>query len=277
MQHCRTSHSSVVLCRLAVIPRRSARLASPPKIIAPAITPFLAPHADAYPGRMADDGQEPEGAPEEQAEEVGGDLLGRSAGSAVRQAAANDAVAELHTDQARIVKETIEELRRRPADVAASPWLKDVAKRIRASAGASGKSAALGQFRGHLIERLDVRAYNAANKRVGKKLVLRSKPLNEGYDVSRFINNRFAGAVQHKMGLTGATAAADKLEKLKPGSASKATLRVPADRLAKTAVQARGRVRVQASAVTTSDIVTTSDGGLRQLAKHGKSSASLAA
>ncbi len=54
-------------------------------------------------------------------------------------------------------------------------------------------------------------AYNAAKQRDGKELVLRSKPLNEGYDASRFINNRFAGAIQHKMSPNGVRAAADKL------------------------------------------------------------------
>lgn len=175
---------------------------------------------------------------------------------------------------ARDVLDTITRLRRVPAGTDYNRWLREVATRTRASVGPDGKSGALGQLKGHLFELLDVRAYNQRGASRGAQLRLRSNPHHPGYDATRFIGGRFAGGVQHKLGAGGIRKAAAKLEAVKPRSAARASVRVPADRAAEAVRNAAGVIRVEASEVTTAVVAQRAETGLGELARYGGRAAS---
>src|SRR5207302_698556 len=79
----------------------------------------------------------------------------------------------------------------------------------------------------------------------GKQAVPRKGSTNKAYDASRVVNKNFAGAVQQKSSAAGTEKAIAQMEKVKPGSARRGTLRVPRDQVGKTKAQARGRIRVK--------------------------------
>ena len=161
-----------------------------------------------------------------------------------------------------------------PAGGADSEWLKLTATETLQKRGPNGGSGALGQFRGHLFEHLDVRDYNLRNVRARRVLTLRTKAHAPGYDASRFIGGRFAGGVQHKLSDSGVIRAAEKLNARKAGSATRATLRVPKDQAACATQRVAARMRVEASGISTSTIKRNGDAGLRRLASRGSAATS---
>lgn len=94
---------------------------------------------------------------------------------------------------------------------------------------------------------------------------MRKNPHNPDYDATRIINGRRAGGIQHKLGPNGIRKAINKIEARKPGSASKATFRVPADRFEESVRAAGGRTRVKASDLTTAAVGREADVGLREV------------
>ncbi len=179
-----------------------------------------------------------------------------------------------HLERSREVAATLRRLRRAVPGMSDDAWLRDAAGKTRSSTGPGGKSGALGQFRGHLFERLDVDTYNLRRAGTGRSLRLRSHAHAPGYDADRFINGQYAGGVQHKLGPRNVVAAATKAERLKTGSATRATVRVPKDRAAEATRNAAGRIRVQASDITTSAVERRGDAGLKQLASRGQAAVS---
>ncbi|MDG4668630.1 hypothetical protein [Mycobacterium sp. 236(2023)] len=172
--------------------------------------------------------------------------------------------------QARDARVVLERIRRIPVAGADSQWLKRIARQTLDQAGPDGKSGALGQFRGHFFEQIDVRAYNLKNLPMRRVLQLRGKAHAPGYDASRFINRRFAGGIQHKLSASGVVKAADKLNARKAGSATRATLRLPKDQARRATTRVAGRMRVEASEISTAAIKRRGNAGLRQLSRSGK-------
>ena len=177
-------------------------------------------------------------------------------------------------DRAREANLILLRIRRVPADGASSEWVKRVAGETLRKRGPDGTSGALGQFRGHLFEQLDLQTYNLRNARFGRKLVLRTNAHAPGYDASRFVYGRFAGGVQHKFSPSGVIKAADKLNARKAGSATRATLRLPKDQVARAKVRVAGRIRVEPSDISTRMLKRRGDAGLRRLASQGTSAVS---
>lgn len=165
-------------------------------------------------------------------------------------------------------------LRKLPAGGVNSEWLKQIAAETLEKRGPNGLSGSLGQFRGHLFEVLDVRAYNLHNAAKGRRLILRAAAHAPGYDADRFIAGRFAGGVQHKLSPSGVIKAANKLDARKAGSAAKATLRLPKDQKAAAVRKVAGRMRVEASSITTGVVKRQGNAGLRQLSSRGSSAVS---
>ena len=172
------------------------------------------------------------------------------------------------------VAATLRRLRRAVPGMSDDAFLRGAAGKTRSSTGPGGKSGALGQFRGHLFERLDVEIYNLRRAGTGRSLRLRSHAYAPGYDADRFIKGRYAGSVQHKLGPRNVVAAATKAERLKNGSATRATVRVPKDRAAEAIRNAAGKIRVQASDITSFAVERRGDAGLKQLASLGEAAVS---
>lgn len=152
----------------------------------------------------------------------------------------------------------------------AGDWLKNVAGETLGNTGPNGLSGTLGQFRGHLFEQLDTAQFNLRHAGTGTYLRLRGGAQAPGYDADRFVRDRFAGGVQHKLGPNGIHRAVGKLDTMKAGSAARATVRVPRDRLQEATLTAAGRVRVQGSRVTTQQVKRHGDAGLKLLAGRGE-------
>jgi hypothetical protein len=141
-------------------------------------------------------------------------------------------------------------------------------------AAAEGRHArARDLLKGYFIEALDVKTYNAKGKLAGKKLILRARCNNQGYDATRLIKVdgkwEFAGAIQQKFNATGTRDAISGMEKIKAGSATKGTLRVPRDQVAAAERMARRRVRVKGMDFTSQQAGKQLDKGLGDLAKSG--------
>ena len=152
--------------------------------------------------------------------------------------------------------------------------MKGVASDTLNKRGPDGASGALGQFRGHLFERLDAKVYNLRNARLRRQLVLRQNPHAPGYDATRFIDGQFAGGVQYKLSAGGLNKAVEKINARKPGSATRATLRVPKDQAHIATRQAAGRIRVNSSDVSRRVVNRRSNAGLRQLSRKGSAAVS---
>lgn len=165
-------------------------------------------------------------------------------------------------------------LRRLPVSGVSSDWLKQIARETLEKRGPNGLSGSLGQFRGHLFEVLDVRSYNLRNAALNRRLDLRSAAHAPGYDASRFVGSRFAGGVQHKLSSAGVIKAANKLDARKAGSAARATLRVPRNQGAATVRKVAGRMRVEASAVSSGMVKRQGNAGLKQLSSRGSAAVS---
>lgn len=197
------------------------------------------------------------------------------AASAARTAASAGAATRARwlLDRAHDAKVILKRIRKVPVD-GTDEWLKRAATETLQKRGPNGASGALGQFRGHLFEHLDARDYKLRNARAGRVLTLRTKAHAPGYDASRFIHGRFAGAVQHKLSASGVLRAAEKLNARKPGSATRATLRVPKDQAAAATRKVAGRMQVEASNISTSTIKRQGDAGLRRLASRGSAATS---
>lgn len=192
--------------------------------------------------------------------------------------AATSAIAATRTRwllrNARDTKFVLERIRRAPAAGVSTKWLKQVARETLTKTGPNGKSGALGQFRGHLFEHLDVQAYTLRNLPMRRVLKLRRTAHAPGYDASRFINGRFAGGVQHKLSAAGVVKAADKLNARKAGSAARATLRLPKDQAARATTRVAGRMRVEASEISSAALKRRGNAGLRQLSSRGSAAVS---
>jgi hypothetical protein len=105
------------------------------------------------------------------------------------------------------------------------------------------------QVQGHLFEKMDADAISRTSK--GRVVIkLSSGGNNPGYDGVRLSNGKFTGGVQHKLSGQGAARAAKKIETAKPGSAARATVRVPVDQVGAARQSAAGRIRVKASSVS---------------------------
>lgn len=176
---------------------------------------------------------------------------------------------------ARLVADTIERTHPAQAATAASrpEFVKDRAgaiKKAAQEAARQGKRAGgREQVKGHFIEALDVQTYGAKGRAVGKKLVPRKGSTNKAYDASRVVKKKFAGAVQQKSSAAGTEKAIAQMEKVKPGSARRGTLRVPRDQVGKARVRARGRIRVKGMEFTSEQAGSKLDQGLGDLAKKG--------
>jgi hypothetical protein len=132
------------------------------------------------------------------------------------------------------------------------------------------------QIKGHFIEALDIKTYNAKNRLTGKQLVPRKGSTNKAYDASRIAKKKFAGAVQQKSSAAGTEKAIAQMEKVKPGSASRGTLRVPRDQVAKTQKKAVKRIRVKGMEFTSEQAGSKLDQGLGDVAKKGSRAGSTA-
>jgi hypothetical protein len=183
---------------------------------------------------------------------------------------------------ARMVADTIE--RTHPAQVAKaasrSGFVKDRAGAIKKAAEKAAQEGTRAggreQIKGHFIEALDVKTYNDKGRWVGKKLVPRKGPKNKAYDASRVVNKKFAGAVQQKSSAAGTEKAIAQMEKVKRGSATRRTLRVPSDHVANTQARAAGRIRVKGMEFTTEQAGSRLDKGLGDVAKRGSRAGSTA-
>lgn len=189
--------------------------------------------------------------------------------------AARTAAKVKRASNARMVGKTMEHVRRsRPAGVARSEWLKQKALETGQSVGRTGKSGARGQLKGHFVEALDVKTYNRKNLLTGKKLVPRKKSANKAYDASRVIHKKFAGGVQQKSSASGIDKAIRQMEKVKPGSASRGTARVPKDQVVAARRRAAGRIKVRGMEFTSAQADVKLDKGLADLAKRGSAATS---
>jgi hypothetical protein len=205
----------------------------------------------------------------------------RAGGAMVKQAGAalgNRAVDR--ADNARMVAETIERTHTRQAAKAASrsQFVKERAGAIKSAAEKAategGRAGGREQIGGHFKEALDVKKYNATNRLTGRKLVPRKGSTNPGYDATRIIKKKFAGAVQQKSSAAGTEKAISQIEKVKPRSATRATLRVPRDHVAKTRAKAAGRIRVEGMEFTSQQAGSKLDQGLGDVARKGTSAGS---
>jgi len=176
---------------------------------------------------------------------------------------------------AQLVAETIERTHTAQAAKAASrsQFLKDRAGAIQKAAEEAveqGKHAGgREQLKGHFIEALDVKTYNAKGRLAGKKLVPRKASTNKAYDASRIVNEKFAGAIQQKSSAAGTEKAIAQMEKAKSGAARRGTLRVPRDQLGKTERQAARRIRVKGMEFTSEQAGSKLDQGLGDVARKG--------
>lgn len=181
-----------------------------------------------------------------------------------------------------MVADTIERTHSAQAAKAASrsTFVKERAGTIKKAAAAAieqGKrSGAREQLKGHFIEALDVKTYGARGRFAGKKLVPRKSATNKGYDASRVVKKKFAGAIQQKSSPAGTEKAIAQMEKIKPGSARRGTLRVPWDYVAKTRQRAAGRIRVKGMEFTSEQAGSKLDQGLGDVAKRGGKATSTA-
>jgi hypothetical protein len=200
----------------------------------------------------------------------------KQAGTATGHAAASRAA------NARMVGETVERTHTRQAAQAASrsSFLRDTAAKVQAAAEKAAQEGTRAggreQLKGHFIERLDVSTYNANNRLTGKVLDPRPNSTNPAYDASRYIKDKFTGGVQQKASAAGTEKAIAQIEKTKPGSASRATLRVPKDQAAKARARAGGRIRVSEMEFTSDQAVKKLDQGIGDLAKSGAKATSTA-
>jgi hypothetical protein len=150
----------------------------------------------------------------------------------------------------------------------AGGWLKTAADATLPNPG-QGVTGAFGQFIGHHFEWLDVSDYNL--RHAGRAVMrLREHAHAPGYDASRYIKGRFAGGIQHKFGGHAVSDAVRKINNITPGSAGRATLRVPKDRFEDVTRRAGGRIRVQASRLNQDQVTRRGKSGLKNLAKRGK-------
>jgi hypothetical protein len=149
--------------------------------------------------------------------------------------------------------------------------MKAIAGRAKGALNAPGSGGPGQHLKGHFIEALDRQAYNSKNALNGKVLVARARPNHATYDASRIVNGRFAGAVQQKS--SGAKPAVDKairqMNKTKPGSAARGSVRVPKDQVVRATKSAKGRVRVQPMDFTSEQATKKLDRGLGDVAKSG--------
>lgn len=214
-----------------------------------------------------------------------GDSEGRTPVRAVRLAAevqATRVAADFTQAQdARRVARTLAAISKAPpaGKAARSDWLAQQASKTLRSRGPLGKTGARGRLKGHLFEDLDVHTYNRAlrNRITGRKMVKRTNARNVAYDASKYKRVwtrrgpkwKFAGAVQHKTGPAGIESAIAKMNRLKPGSASKGTARLPKDKASAAARRAGRRTRVQGSKVTSTELETTLNRGLEGLRTKG--------
>jgi len=181
-----------------------------------------------------------------------------------------------------MVADTIERTHTRQAAEAASrsEFVMGRAGAIKTAAEEAAKqgkrAGGRGQLKGHFLEALDVKAYGAKGRAVGKQLVPRKGSTNKAYDASRVVNKKFAGAAQQKSSAAGTEKAIAQMERVKPGSARRGTLRVPRDQVAKTKAQARGRIHVKGMEFTSEQAGTKLDQGLGDVAKRGSKAGSAA-
>jgi len=196
--------------------------------------------------------------------------------------AATGHVAASRAANARMVAETIESTHTRQAAQAASrsTFLQETAAKVQAAAEKTAKEGTRAgcreHLKGHFIERLDVSTYNAKNRLTGKVLDSRPNPINAAYDASRYIKGQFAGGIQQKSSAVGTEKAIAQVEKVKAGSARRATLRVPKDQAAKARARAGQRIRVSEMEFTSAQAGKKLDQGIGDLAKGGAKATSTA-
>lgn len=154
----------------------------------------------------------------------------------------------------------------------------EIVSATRRAAETGTRSGAREAVKGHFIETMTARDYNAAGRFVGKRMVEMPSPTHRAYDAKHFVKEGgkwvFRGADQVKSSRAGTEKAISQIEKVKQGSAVKATLRVPQDEVAATTRKAAGRIRVKGNGVTKAQSAKRLDGGLGDLAKKGSSASS---
>jgi hypothetical protein len=135
--------------------------------------------------------------------------------------------------------------------------------------GTARAAALASRSRGHFNELLDIKTYNAKGRFIRHRLDQRPGATNPGYDASRFIRGKFAGGVQQKSSTASVEKAISQIEKHKPGTASRGTLRVPRDHLDEAKRRAVRRIRVEGMDFTSGQAGAKLDQGLSDLAKGG--------
>ncbi len=175
-----------------------------------------------------------------------------------------EAIAGSHAKQAASAACRAEFLKTRAGEIAAS---------TSEAAVAGVRSGAREQVKGHFIEAMTIDNYNAAGRLAGKRLVTPKSPRHRAYDAMRLITTngeeRFAGAVQIKTSASGVEKAISQVEKVKTGSASRATVIVSEDEVAKATAKAGGRIRVAGNGVSRDQASARLDKGVNDLATKG--------
>ena len=190
-------------------------------------------------------------------------------GAAKNAKLAAEAIGASHARQLAGATSQSEFMRRRAGEIA------DSATRALAS---GGRSAAREQVKGHFVEAMTIKQYNAAGTLVGKELVKPNSPTHAAYDAMRIMTEngkgKFAGAVQIKTSAEGIEKAISQIEKVKPGSASRATLITSDDQVAEATRKAAGRIRVRGNGVTREHATKRFDQGVNGLADRGMAATS---
>lgn len=209
-------------------------------------------------------------------------------GTAVGAAAGHRAVHR--ADDAKRVIKAIERTHTRQVGKAAAKAeaTKAAASKVRSAserALAEGRrSGGFEQLKGHFVEILDVDSYNAKNKLVGKRLEQLPKSTNEAYDALRFTKRTgshgrsvevFSGGVQQKASASHVEHTISAMERKKPGSARKGTLRVPRDQASAARRKAAGRVKeVKSMDFTRQEAADRLGDGVKDVARNGTKAAS---
>lgn len=193
----------------------------------------------------------------------------RLAGRAANAKLAEQAISASHARKVATAAGKSEFVRHRAAEIV------DATQRAAAVGGRSGAREAV---KGHFIEAMTTRDYNAAGRLVGKRMVGMPSPTHRAYDARHYVKQGgkwvFGGADQVKSSRAGVEKAISQIEKVKPGSARNATLRVPQDEVAATARKAAGRIRVKGNGVSKAQSAKRLDSGLADLAKKGTAAGS---
>ncbi len=144
---------------------------------------------------------------------TGAALAARRGADAVRTAEAAKEVAD-------VIAHTTSATRLPTAAKDRSAFLREEAARVAVSTGRTGGTGSHARVKGHLFDKMDRDAYNAANAATGKLLAPSADHRRQAYDVDRFVDGVYAGSGQQKSSAAGVGEAVRKIERKKAGSAT---------------------------------------------------------